>query len=147
MRLSEAIRLGSMLRPKASGWFFRDGASCAQGAALEAMGVTCADGDFEANVSMRPYMKRLWPSLVNVKANCPTCGEEFSIISKRFETSRNMLAHLNNASGHDWTREQIADWVETIERAQEVHDPSCGATEHELSTDALTTSVAHSAPK
>ena len=32
------------------------------------------------------------------------------------KTTGNMIAHLND--GHHWTREHIADWVETIERAE-----------------------------
>ena len=39
MRLSEAIRLGAMIRPKPRGRFSHNGASCAQGAALEAQGL------------------------------------------------------------------------------------------------------------
>jgi len=46
MRLSEAIRLGAMIRPKARGRFLHNGASCAQGAALEAVGAACGDDVF-----------------------------------------------------------------------------------------------------
>ena len=46
MRLSEAIRLGAMIRPKARGRFLHNGASCAQGAALEAVGAASCDDVF-----------------------------------------------------------------------------------------------------
>ena len=36
MKLSEAIRAGAKLRPQAFGWYFKDGGSCAIGAAYEA---------------------------------------------------------------------------------------------------------------
>lgn len=38
MRLSEAIRLGAMLKPQGFGSYFRHGATCAMGAAIEAVG-------------------------------------------------------------------------------------------------------------
>ena len=99
MRLSEAIRLGAMLRPQGFGIFsaqFGAKATCAYGAAKDALG-----RDFRA-VSEWPWLITEYP--------CPDCGlsgvAALSIVS----------LHLNDY--HRWTRERIADWVETIENQQ-----------------------------
>lgn len=117
MKLSDAIRLGSMIRPKADGYFFRAGASCAQGAALEAIGVLDRyDSDLNHDL-----MCEYFP-IVEQKAACPACGDSF------LRTVKSIIPHLNNTSSwsgnfdHGWSREQIADWVETIERAAEAKD-------------------------
>jgi hypothetical protein len=122
LTLSEAIRLGSMLRPKAVDFFFIDGRSCAQGAALEAVGcspVSCSDGGV-------PYRSRFidrWP-WVSATASCPVCGGVAKV--------RSLIAHLNNTGihselhikNHGWTREQIADWIQTLESAIQQTDAS-----------------------
>ncbi len=103
MKLSEAMRLGAMIRPQAfGGYMVRKGAeyhSCVLGAAIEA-----------ANSGLAA-----WPWLKSWKYHpfCPACaggdqsGDAYSII-----------VHLNDR--HRWTRERIADWVATIEPAEEV---------------------------
>lgn len=97
MRLSEAIRLGSLLKPQGFGGGSADMSAmktCAYGAANEALG---------ANV----IPLHVWPWL-GQPGICPSCGGG----------GREMLlgiisVHLNDL--HRWTREQIADWVETVE--------------------------------
>lgn len=101
MRLSEAMRLGAMLRPQAYGAFTDGVGTCAFGAANEALGLDVNDSngyEFEA--------------LISHKAKCPVvgCGCRRRIVAT-------VVHHLNDE--HYWTREQIADWVESIERAQE----------------------------
>lgn len=96
MRLSEAIRLGSMLHPQSFGWLRAYGsddaivATCAMGAAEE---VGCDTEEYKAG-----------------KVACPECpnlaGSLYGVV-----------VHLND--GHRWTREAIADWVATIESAQD----------------------------
>ncbi len=53
-------------------------------------------------------------------AECPVHNDIVSIYNfwscPRESTLRHMLIHLNDV--HQWTREQIADWLETI------HDPT-----------------------
>lgn len=113
MRLSDAIRLGSLLRPKVSGFFFKNGASCVQGAALEATGTVYTD-DVQESVAHHLTLIARWPWVKHVPVPCPACGVVAAMIYH--------LAHLNNRGlcDHDWTREQIADWVESIERASGV---------------------------
>lgn len=97
MRLSEAIRLGAMLKPQGfDDYRTDDGRTCAVGAAQEAMGGAAA---FVA-----------WQQLEHtVGGHCPLCG-----LTKTEDGVRiNVVPHLNDC--HRWTREQIADWVETVE--------------------------------
>lgn len=103
MRLSEAMRLGAMWRPQGFGQLWQervDGsfASCALGAAFEALG--CAPGT--SVVRLRGATWR-WLAMA---AGCPACH--------RAATREWVIEHLND--WHNWTREAIADWVETIER-------------------------------
>lgn len=100
MRLSEAIRLGAMLRPQVVLFFFSNGASCALGAAAEASGVTYPD--FGRVISV---LEDRWPWIYAVYAPCPVCQDRRNM--------RGLVPHLNNA--HAWTREEIAAFVATIE--------------------------------
>jgi hypothetical protein len=106
MRLSEAIRLGAMLHPQAfqslrvidmdTGAVVR---TCALGAAEQA-------GYNIERESAEESLQR-----------CPACPPV------PFFWSVNMvIAHLND--DHRWTRERIADWVETLEPAA---GPVCDA--------------------
>jgi hypothetical protein len=95
MRLSEAIRLGAMMKPQAFGASFHDGRTCALGAALDAIGRVR-----ECYLNAPDY----WAMLVNYVAE-PVTGEMCLVLSA--------IRELNDQ--HRWTREQIADWVETIE--------------------------------
>lgn len=92
LRLSEAIRLGSLLHPQAYGHFLGD-TTCAFGAALEAI------GGLKENDSLP------WPDLMGQVATCPVCVQRNSLI--------NIVMHLNDH--HHWLRERIADWVEERE--------------------------------
>lgn len=105
MRLSEAIRLGAMLKPQTTMNYFdeRLGATCALGAALDAVG-----------------MLTLGPSQLG------TVFPIIDTIAKSPRDNRNRYVYeciwdMNDVMG--LTREHIADWVETIERAQEQQQP------------------------
>lgn len=105
MRLSEAIRLGAMLNPQ--GWRRLkdfDGSTCAIGAALEAVGHKIIGGEADYRAARQAFPILCWFAPRGMFG--PTV----------FET----VWHLNDASGK--TREQIADWVETLE-PQEVEAP------------------------
>jgi hypothetical protein len=120
MRMSEAIRLGSMLGPQADGHFYLDGAMCAQGAALAASGFALSDKT-HPEVAHNEIRAR-WPWLDDVVVPCPACEVRQSV--------RGLIPHLNNGTGpypfvcgeHGWSREQIADWLETVE-PQEAEAP------------------------
>jgi hypothetical protein len=106
MKLSDAIRLGSMTVPQHFGTLFLyvdplDSlsivAACAAGSALFAIGAV------EKNLSL--MIKDHWPWTADMSVTCPN-GDYHQIVCS-------MIVHLND--GHRWTREQIADWVATIE--------------------------------
>jgi len=100
MLFSEAIRLGSMLKPQGKGLLssFPDHAkTCAMGAAAEAVGVTeCAH-----------Y------SLGNI---FPVLKEEISHPEQEGIKCKVSWAIWQLNDMYDWSRERIADWVEEIER-------------------------------
>src|SRR5688572_10558083 len=116
MRLSEAIRLGSMLKPQHhdSGEFHvklpqprRVGdvlhiapdteCSCAMGAAIDAAQLNDAAIDAE-----RGWPKAWRPLLHLLEEPCPACGHDHG-------TMYRTITALND--DHGWTREQIADFV------------------------------------
>ncbi len=102
MKLSEAIRLGAMLRPQAFHTEYDDEGSCAIGAAFEAVGLRSF---LEAGLKddQDPWV---WSN--HTFARCPACNKRDEVTS--------LIQELND--GHRWTREAIADWVEIIENAQ-----------------------------
>jgi hypothetical protein len=109
LKLSGAIRLGAMLKPQGFGDRSADAdgiTSCALGAAYDAAGIMDAHRVWDDLAVLFPILERF---VGDVK--CPVCddlGEHDSAIP-----------HLND--DHKWTREQIADWVETIEAQYEQH--------------------------
>lgn len=125
MKLSEAIRLGAMLKPQGFGGYFVYGKTCAMGAALDAIGqlrTTYGHSADAPEVDFRHYRLALnaaFPLLAMEPVACPRCG---------FATRGlvEAIQHLNDAP-HRWTREQIADWVETIEQQQAAADRDGGA--------------------
>lgn len=98
---SEAIREGAKLRPQTIGTYFDSiGRSCALGAALEA----CFGYEEDDVVGLT----EMFPYILNV-APCPVNGcflRDQTIVDV-------IVAHLND--DHLWTREQIADWLESEE--------------------------------
>jgi hypothetical protein len=107
MKLSEAIRLGAMMRPQAFRTLLTDGGACALGAALLAVGARPEE-------AVRSALNR-WPWASTVSADCPRCG--------RSRTVFRVITHLNDR--HRWTREQIAKWVAGIEPTDVFWNP-CG---------------------
>jgi hypothetical protein len=96
LRLSEAIRLGAMLKPQGFGWFNTDdGGTCAMGAAMQAAGHI-----------------RDWPVVKKSPAACPACPL-VRVSDNTHNATGAMIVHLND--DHRWTRERIADWVATLE--------------------------------
>lgn len=104
MNLSEAIRLGALLKPQGHMGFLdqRSGGTCALGAATDAIGRLndLLDGRF--------YEFREWPVL-GATVESPETGWRTTVWQS--------VVTLNDL--HGWTRERIADWVETIEAQQE----------------------------
>jgi hypothetical protein len=102
MRLSEAIRLGAMLKPQYFGDFYGpEQTTCALGAAGDAIGTVFID---QEDVAAE------WPWTQGDFVRCPgelECGECGNVL--------NTIPHLND--DHRWTRERIADWVARHEPA------------------------------
>jgi hypothetical protein len=106
--LSEAIRLGAMLGKQCFGrlhWSKKGGVhrrSCAIGSALDATGIKTPDA-----------LDLAYPRLLTIYRPCPIgCPR-----TTRFSADTcGVIAHLND--DHRWTREQIADWVESLEREE-----------------------------
>jgi len=102
LRLSEAMRLGALLKPQGFGKLYdlRSKGTCAFGAAFDAIGrlheavLQCGNLDTE------------WQPLIDTIVVCPHCDRVRGPLES-------MVVHLND--GHQWTRERIANWVETIE--------------------------------
>ena len=112
MKLSEAIRLGAMLKPQANGGYAGEG-SCALLAAADALGIATVF-DVRAGRYLVDYvvLERRYPFLLDI-VDSPV----HTFLRARAPIMRDVIWHLNDSCG--WTREQIADWVETIERAQD----------------------------
>lgn len=114
--LSAAIRLGAMLRPQGRGQFLRDGKTCALGAALDAVGELAlyvfVDGipncdQVRTIVDGMPYR---WPVLREfVQHPISPTWNQVPLAS--------VIVDLNDT--HKQTREQIADFVESVEREVE----------------------------
>lgn len=114
MRLSEAIRLGAMMKPQ--GQFYHNAAmdsTCAMGAALDAVGALWEVPMAHAQGDQHVPARQRWPWAFE-QIGCPVCGTT----PKDRGVTSSTVAHIHNK--HGWTREQIADWVETIEAAHDV---------------------------
>lgn len=152
IRLSEAIRLGSMMKPQAFGdltsvVIHRSNgplglvtevqASCAMQAAYEAGGIPVRKTVLEKGsvVTLRNGLTRTvkddevgtvtavsqeWYDLMMTGRACQECAIGLPLY--------HLVPHLNDV--HRWTRERIADFVETIEKQQEVSsEPLCAERE------------------
>lgn len=113
MKLSEAMRLGAMLRPQGYGFYQTLGGSCAYGAAMEACGIPAG---VQNGISDEP-LRTLFPISRRVATQCPACTAAEWAACGDDRTVDGIVPHLND--DHRWTREQIAAWVETIEAADD----------------------------
>src|SRR3990167_7914645 len=100
MWLSDAIRIGCAMKPQAFGDFFRDGGSCALGAAM--------DG-YQSEGAGNNVIYRTQPWELE---NCPMCSMGDNGRMKNYATYA-MIPHLNDY--HKMSREEIADLVESWE--------------------------------
>jgi hypothetical protein len=109
VNLSEAIRLGAMLKPQARSMHSQWG-TCALGAAADAIGVLPELKPENSGAYGRAHLAliRRWP-LLGTPIENPISGTSESV--------RDAVMWLNDHG--KWTREQIADWVATIEAQHE----------------------------
>jgi len=92
-----------MLKPQGFGQ--SEAHSCALGAAMDALG-----GSLHSSGADTPDLVKHFPDMYAMSANCPECG--------RFHHYMTGCIALCLNDKHRWTREQIADWVATIEDQQ-----------------------------
>lgn len=103
-KLSELIREGAKLHPQCKGVYFQisDGkcfGSCAYGAALEAYTGAVIYGEYSLNLDMLEM----------------ACGvaRDTVVLHPILNQQKKMYAVVTALNDeHDWTREQIADWLE-----------------------------------
>jgi hypothetical protein len=131
MKLSEAILLGSTIRPQTYGVAFDVVGSCAFGAAMEAVGCKYKPEGLSTAEEYTTYnILTAWPWLEASREPCPECHRK-TIIGTREVISM----HLNDK--HKWSRERIAEWVSTIEPAD---NPADAAVTREREAEAVETS-------
>lgn len=118
MKLSEAIRLGAMLKPQGYGDASSSAlapATCAMGAAAQAVG---------NEVDSYQLFYKEWPFTYKLCVACPASD---------IDRTQCVLSQVHRLNDHyRWTRERIADWVATIEAQHPEFDAPA-----ELSTQAL----------
>lgn len=123
MKLSEAIRLGGIASDgETKHKLFEGGKTCAMGGALLAAGrlwfidVAGVPWGYEAPeclIGPDPFA-----GTRGLSADCPVCPAGTALISAKVGRLEGVIFHLWDT--HGWSREQIADWVEGIEREQDV---------------------------
>jgi hypothetical protein len=123
MKLSEAIRLGAMMKPQSFKdiretkttklWFLGYlacneivVATCALGSAMDAIGLLPLS---DARIEDEYVPPDEWRTLLDFYARCHVCGDYDN------DDVECVIQHLND--DHELTRETIADWVESIEAA------------------------------
>lgn len=89
--LAAAIRKGAKMRPQRRGHLFRNGSSCALGAAYEGLGYKPVEGDRDT----------------------PGYSEQYDVLYYTFGLELCSSVTLKNDKGQ--TREQIADWLDSLE--------------------------------
>lgn len=113
MRLSDAIRLGAMIRRQGHGALFSSSSegfySCALGAAGEAGGLfTARDDGEEPDALAYVALRGRWPVLNRAVSGCAEC-DSFMYFPRTGGDVTQMITHLNDH--HCWTRERIADYI------------------------------------
>lgn len=105
MHLSEAIRDGCRFGKQCFGAFTDGEGYCAIGAAMRAYNVPVYIG----TLNIPEFFLGLVPALTP----CPACGLPKKKVSRGISIPK-LVYHLND--DHRWSREAIAEWVETVER-------------------------------
>lgn len=127
LKLSDAMRLGAMLKPQRFGILSSpDGGTCAMGAAFDALGGL---GELigQSNAAWACSAAALWPWVMTIVRH-PVMGDSM------FHSSGvlNIIVDLNDR--FQWSRERIADWIATIEPQDDATRVETPATIAELVT-------------
>lgn len=127
MKLSEAIRMNGMMVPQGFGGHSMGSVMepCALGGALQSIGKQHANKMDDNYCEVR----QTWPWASRLYVDCPSeCGRGTNAVMS-------CIYHLNDR--HRWTRQQIADWVASIEPQEEQADGGPGPVAAALEVTAL----------
>ena len=108
MTLSEAIRLGAMLRPQAYRRTLDRYGSCALGAAAEAAGARVP----MSHETCLSFLRKRFHDLET--AVMPPCS---CVFGQQTHFIARVVVHMNDK--HQWNRELIAEWLATVEPASQ----------------------------
>jgi hypothetical protein len=137
MKLSEAMRAGAKMGAKAIEIRHTyDGGSCALGAVEDAIGrMDSAEGRY------RILMRTMEDLGIEFPCKGTSCAKPGHYYIENFPFLNTAVATLNNYCG--WSREAIAEWIETIEKKLEssaaADEAKAGSPERGGSHEALTT--------
>lgn len=111
MTLSDAMRLGAAMVPQAFGdSIVRNGETITAACAWAAISIGIGDARLHPNLIAVRFPELLQP------ADCPAeCGHQGYFGG--LPTLEELITHLND--DHRWTREQIADWIDTLKPENE----------------------------
>ena len=114
MKLSEAIRLGSLLQPQGRGGY-ETNKSCALQAAAQAVGIPGFSVPWDELRQEFPILSVVVPP--PDQAGCQPWSSTLGLID--------IIWRLNDGTPENkpWSRERIADWVETVEKQFEAGGP------------------------
>lgn len=118
IKLSEAIRLGSLLKPQAFGDYYEKDGTCALGAALDAVGRLGKGSSGNAHRAGKIWGWLRWKFQNSIR--CPGCAQLVT-----FETVHELITHLNDKDR--LSRETIAHGIEGMEAqitAQAIQRPA-----------------------
>lgn len=111
IQMSEAMRLGAMIEPQTFGSLRGAfGGSCAIGSALRAVGISANDANYSLAIVT------CWPWLKERTCKYPGADPAFMGIKPGDDIEVYRAIWLLNDADH-WTREQIAEWIASIEPA------------------------------
>lgn len=114
MKLSDAILLGSTMRPQIHGRLSDGEGTCALGAAYNAVGILQALGETDMVAKRKALIESRFPGILcSVRYSCPCEGAARRSECSEPRTLTQTVTHLNDH--HFWTRERIASWVASVE--------------------------------
>lgn len=127
MKLSDAILLGSTMRPQIHGRLSDGVGTCAMGAAFDGVGIL--DVIMSYRFEWKDLIESQFPGAYSDrKYSCPCEGSARRTECSALRSLTWMVVHLND--DHFWTRERIASWVASVE-PQEVLEVGEANQEHE----------------
>ena len=103
MKLSEAILLGSMLRPQLEGKVWTERGSCALGAAEEALGTT---GEALGTTEERPVTSGILYQWLNQPGTCPECRNPTRSPGRRVTRTSALMGFVQRVAWLDPPRKE-----------------------------------------